>query len=288
MINAIMLGLTRRQARDRFDEIIAFAELEEFLDLKLKNYSSGMSVRLAFSVAVQVDADILLVDEVLAVGDAAFQQKCFDQFHRLKDEGRTIVFVTHDMSAVERFCDRAMLLERGRVLSIDAPSAISRAYTELCFGGLEFGTPDGARGGSHKAAEIRDAWFENESGERVTTVAQSEGVHLCMEVAFHLDVAAPVYAFTLRNEVRHTVFATSSATHPDVREPRTAGDVVVARVAMANWLAPARYDLTPAVVGAAGRGLLDQREDLKSLLVHGTRHSGGAVDIPHSFEVGPA
>ena len=107
LINAIMLGLTRKQARERFDEIVAFAELEEFLDLKLKNYSSGMSVRLAFSVAIQVDADVLLVDEVLAVGDASFQQKCFEEFYRLKDEGRTIVLVTHDMSSVERFCERA-------------------------------------------------------------------------------------------------------------------------------------------------------------------------------------
>ena len=113
LINAVMLGLSRREARRRFDEIIAFAELEEFIDLKLKNYSSGMSVRLAFSVAVQVDADVLLVDEVLAVGDAAFQQKCFDQFQRLKAAGKTIIFVTHDMGAVERFCDRAMLIERG-------------------------------------------------------------------------------------------------------------------------------------------------------------------------------
>src|SRR3954469_24939969 len=98
LINATMLGLTRRQAKERFGDIIAFAELEEFLDLKLKNYSSGMSVRLAFSVAIEVDADVLLVDEVLALGDVAFQQKCFDQFHRLKAEGKTIVFVTHDMS----------------------------------------------------------------------------------------------------------------------------------------------------------------------------------------------
>ncbi|MBW3608141.1 MAG: ABC transporter ATP-binding protein, partial [Actinobacteria bacterium] len=110
VLNAIMLGLSRRQARERFDEIIAFAELEEFVDLKLKNYSSGMSVRLAFAVAIQVDAEILVVDEVLAVGDAAFQQKCFEQFNRMKAERRTIVFVTHDMSAVERFCDRAMLI----------------------------------------------------------------------------------------------------------------------------------------------------------------------------------
>ena len=87
IINAIMLGLSRKEARERFDDIIAFAELEEFLDLKLKNYSSGMHVRLAFAIAIQVDADILLIDEVLAVGDAAFQQKCFDEFHRLQARG---------------------------------------------------------------------------------------------------------------------------------------------------------------------------------------------------------
>ncbi len=117
IINAIMLGLSKKEATARFDDIIAFAELEEFVDLKLKNYSSGMHVRLAFATAVQVDADVLLIDEVLAVGDAAFQQKCFDEFTRLRAEGRTMLFVTHDMGSVERFCDRAMLLDarsRGR------------------------------------------------------------------------------------------------------------------------------------------------------------------------------
>ena len=98
--------------------MIEFAELEEFQDLKLKNYSSGMHVRLAFSVAIQVDADILLIDEILAVGDAAFQQKCFDVFNRMRDEGKTIVFVTHDMGALNRFCHRAMLLERGKMVEL--------------------------------------------------------------------------------------------------------------------------------------------------------------------------
>ena len=96
-LNGIMLGLSPREARARYERVIEFAELEEFQDLKLKNYSSGMHVRLAFSVAIQVDADILLIDEVLAVGDASFQQKCFDVFNRMREEGRTIIFVTHDM-----------------------------------------------------------------------------------------------------------------------------------------------------------------------------------------------
>src|SRR4051794_1461963 len=172
LINAIMLGLSRREARRRFDEIIAFAELEDFVDLKLKNYSSGMSVRLGFSVAIQVDADILLVDEVLAVGDAAFQQKCFEQFQRLKDSGRTIVFVTHDMSAVERFCDRAMLIERGKVVEIGTPSDIARAYNQLNFGRLTHAIEEGERSGDHRAAEITATWVEDVNFERVTALAQ--------------------------------------------------------------------------------------------------------------------
>lgn len=128
MINAIMLGLGKREAAERYERILDFSELHEFEDMKIKNYSSGMLVRLAFSVMIQVDADILLIDEVLAVGDAAFQQKCFDEFARLRDERRTILFVTHDMSAVQRFCDRALLLERGNVVDIGASDAIGDRY----------------------------------------------------------------------------------------------------------------------------------------------------------------
>ena len=126
MINATMLGLSPREARRRYDAVIDFAELREFEDLKLKNYSSGMEVRLAFSVMMQVDADVLLIDEVLAVGDASFQQKCFDEFARIRRAGKTVLLVTHDMANVQRFCDRAMLLERGRVVLGEALASCAR------------------------------------------------------------------------------------------------------------------------------------------------------------------
>ena len=131
VLNATMLGLNRSQARERVDEIIAFAGLEEFAAMKLRNFSSGMKVRLAFSVAIQVDADVLLVDEVLAVGDSAFQRRCFEEFERLKGEGRTMVLVTHDMDALRRHCDRALLLETQRVVAVDEPGAIAARYEEL-------------------------------------------------------------------------------------------------------------------------------------------------------------
>jgi ABC-2 type transport system permease protein len=131
VVNCIMLGLSRREAERRVDEIVALAELEQFTDLPLKNYSSGMRARLGFAIAIQTDAAILLVDEVLAVGDASFQEKCFRQFQQAKASGRTTVFVTHDMAAIERFCDRALLLDRGRILDIGEPARIAAGYRAL-------------------------------------------------------------------------------------------------------------------------------------------------------------
>jgi ABC-type polysaccharide/polyol phosphate transport system ATPase subunit len=284
LINAVMLGLSRREARARFDEVIAFAELEEFVDLPLKNYSSGMSVRLAFSVAVQVDADTLLVDEVLAVGDAAFQQKCFEQFEQLKRDGKTIVLVTHDMSAVERFCHRAMLIERGDVLEIGEPHVIARKYNELNFGRLVHTQTEDGRYGDHAAAEILDAWFENDNGERITDQAQGEPVTVCMEVAFHARIDDPIFAFNVINEPRHTVFATSTDWRSEPTGSFAAGERVAVRVRFDNWLAPMRYTVTPSVARhGGGKDALDLREDLAALMVHGTRVTGGIADVPHTY-----
>ncbi len=113
VLNGVMMGLTKNETKRRLDSIVDFAELDEFIDLRLKNYSSGMLVRLAFSLMMQVDADVLLIDEVLAVGDAAFQQKCADAFHDMKAKGKTIVLVTHSMDTVKTYCDRAMLIDDG-------------------------------------------------------------------------------------------------------------------------------------------------------------------------------
>jgi ABC-type polysaccharide/polyol phosphate transport system ATPase subunit len=286
LINAIMLGLSRREARARFDDIVAFAELDEFLDLKLKNYSSGMQVRLAFAVATQVDADVLLIDEVLAVGDAAFQQKCFDQFLKLKAAGRTIVLVTHDMHAVERFCDRAMLLERGRMVDVGDPHAIAQAYNEINFGRFVQEAADGARYGDRSEAEITGAWFEDGTGERVDALAHGVPARIAMEVRFRAALDEPVFGFTLRHEAGHVVFATRT----DMREVPTGrfetGDVVVVRVALENWLAPGTYRLTPALARAgAGTEALDARENLVALTVHGTRNAGGLVDVPHEIAI---
>jgi ABC-type polysaccharide/polyol phosphate transport system ATPase subunit len=286
VINAILLGLTRREANARFDDIIAFAELEEFLDLKLKNYSSGMQVRLAFAVATQADADVLLIDEVLAVGDAAFQQKCFEKFRQLKAAGSTIVFVTHDMSAVERFCDRAMLIERGRVLDIGEPHKIARAYHEINFGRLVHDRPAGSRYGDQAAAEITSAWFEDAAGERIFAISQGEPLTAVMEIQFHRALEEPIIGLALRNVVGHTIFSTRTDYRGVPTGQFAAGERVTVRVTLENWMAPSTYGMAPWI-GRAGSGdsVLDLREDIVQLTVHGTGNSGGVFDGPHEIKV---
>jgi ABC-2 type transport system ATP-binding protein len=129
-INATLAGLTRNQVEARFDEILQFAELERFVDQKLKNYSSGMLMRLAYSIAIQIPFDVLLLDEVLAVGDEAFQEKCFDTFERFRDEGKTVVIVTHTLELATRFCNRALLLEDGVVRKIGDPEEVVHSYRD--------------------------------------------------------------------------------------------------------------------------------------------------------------
>src|SRR3989344_5258565 len=127
-LNGAILGLTRKEIIQKYQEIVDFAELEKFMDQRIKNYSSGMQVRLAFSIAMQAHNDILLIDEVLAVGDASFQRKCFEKFRQIKKSGKTIIFVTHDMGAVQEFCDRAMMIQDSRVISVGEPRGIALRY----------------------------------------------------------------------------------------------------------------------------------------------------------------
>jgi ABC-type polysaccharide/polyol phosphate transport system ATPase subunit len=123
-INATLAGLTGKQIEAKFDEILEFSELERFVDQKLKNYSSGMLMRLAYSIAIQIPFDVILLDEVLAVGDESFQQKCFATFERFRNEGKTVVLVTHQLDLLRGFCDRVLLLEHGVVTAVGAPSDV--------------------------------------------------------------------------------------------------------------------------------------------------------------------
>jgi ABC-2 type transport system ATP-binding protein len=317
LINATMLGLSPREARLRMDSILDFAELHDFTDLKLKNYSSGMLVRLAFSVMIQVDADILLIDEVLAVGDAAFQQKCFDEFARIRREGTTVVLVTHDMGAVERFCDNALLLEHGRVVEQGPAREIGRRYLELNFSAearakqaveaqaqeaqtaeeaveafahvpehtAEEAAPSGEIRKGDGRAEITDAHFEDDQGDPLEQLPAGQHATFVMRVRFTDEVQDPLFGLILRNSSDDQVLARNNQGMPASGIFR-AGEEVEVRFRFPNYLAPDRYAVT-AAVARAGSGLawLDFREGFTSIVVTSTDPTGALVDIPCEIAV---
>jgi ABC-type polysaccharide/polyol phosphate transport system ATPase subunit len=279
VMNGIMLGLSPREARRRVDSVIEFAELQEFRDLKLKNYSSGMQVRLAFSVAIQVDADILMIDEVLAVGDANFQQKCFDVFNNLRDQGKTIILVTHDMTAMQRFCHRAMLMERGDQLYVGEAHEVADRYLELNFGR----EADGAEGGhtGDGDARVLELWLENATGERLTSAAQHSPITIKARVRFMVDVADPSSSLYIYNEEHRAVTIASTLNENDRTGEFRAGEEVVFSFAFDNVLAPGRYS---PVVELAHRGsgldVIDRYASSFSFIVTGAAALGGIIDLP--------
>jgi ABC-type polysaccharide/polyol phosphate transport system ATPase subunit len=282
-INGVMLGLNPSEARARFERVIEFAELEEFVDLKLKNYSSGMQVRLAFSVMIQVDAEILLIDEVLAVGDAAFQQKCFDVFYRMRDEGRTMLLVTHDMNAVTRFCDRALLLEKGQPVMLDKPEAVAKRYLDLNF---RYSHSDEGKGTEERSgdgnAKILEAWFEDAEGRRTETLEQGRPCTFRVEVEFMAEVDNPVLGVVFDNADGHAVFGTSTEWAGQDTGRFSPGDRATLSVSFENAFAPGRVYATPVVAyRGGGIKLMDRRPNLVSMVVTGTHHSGGMVMLAH-------
>jgi ABC-type polysaccharide/polyol phosphate transport system ATPase subunit len=307
-INATMLGLTPREARRRFDRIVDFAELHDFVDLKLKNYSSGMLVRLAFSVMIQVDAEILLIDEVLAVGDAAFQQKCFEEFVRIRRSGATVLLVTHDMGAVQRFCDRAMLLEHGRRVELGEPERVGMRYMQLNFDpdarAQEETEAQEADAGPFPAAtasagpesrpelrlgdglaEILESWFEDEDGHRTTALVTGRPCTFRTRVRFKARLQDPVFGVNLHNSNDDHVWGANNLS--DQKSGRfEAGEEIVFDIAFRNVLAPDRYFATPAVANAAG-GLSwhDRRDRFATVMVTGTRPANGLVDLPFEIAV---
>jgi ABC-type polysaccharide/polyol phosphate transport system ATPase subunit len=288
ILNGVMLGLTPKSARARVDSVIEFAELEDFVDLKLKNYSSGMHVRLAFSVMIQVDADVLLIDEILAVGDAAFQQKCFDVFFRLREEGKTIVLVTHDMAAVERFCHRAVLLERGEVAALGDPSTVADRYLDINFSGTSADDPNrlgGERGGDG-AGRVVEAWMEDEDGVRQTAFLQGVRCKFCARVEFERTVENPEFSVAFVNAQRQNVFVAGSAHDRSESGHFAPGTSALFSVTFENSLSPGRYALSTLVTRrGGGNAVIDRHENVFTVVVTGARSAGGLVDLPSESTV---
>ena len=283
-INSVMMGLDARLVKERFDEIISFAGLEGFVDQKLKNYSSGMQVRLAFSIMVHSDPDVMLIDEVLAVGDAAFQQKCLDVFHRLKAEGKTIVLVTHAMGLVEQFCDRAMMLTDGDIKLIGDPHTVGRAYLTENFATApsDFVVGEPAPG---EPARLRDAWIANGDGERVDAVGYGEPFSLHVELEALEHIKDPGIATWVTSEDGTRIFSFGAREKGDRLSDLQPGERIEFAVQARNSLSAGRYHVGCSLVrGTAGLDILLYLERVIDLVSYGA-DVVGLVGIEHSGSV---
>jgi ABC-2 type transport system ATP-binding protein len=288
VLNGVMMGLGRREARRRLASVLDFADLSEFADLKLKNYSSGMLVRLAFAVMVEADADIMLVDEVLAVGDAAFAQKCMDVFRERRRAGRTLVLVTHDMATVESLCDRAMLIEGGELRYLGDPQEAARRYFRVNFAEAYSGR-DPAPSGAVWDVNVApiDAWLENAAGERVENVEQGEPIGLRIVLEARHELEAPVFAIHFVDALGSTIFGFNRSLPFASGEPQVvpAGAHVRIGGTVENRLLPGRYFVQCYVARSREQG--DYAMHLLRLLdfvVYGTPSGKGSVSMHADVE----
>ncbi|HSR94706.1 MAG TPA: ABC transporter ATP-binding protein [Solirubrobacterales bacterium] len=284
VLNGVMMGLTPQETRNRLGAVIEFAELEEFVDLKLKNYSSGMLVRLAFSLMMEVDADILLIDEVLAVGDAAFQQKCADAFREMKAAGKTIVLVTHEMGTVEDYCHRAMLIDRGHIQHIGDPAEVGRQYVRLNF---ERGSEvsGGATPGANDEVRLLDAWIEDGAGARLTNVEHGDEIRLRIELEVIHDVPGVEVGFIIANADGVGVFQFGTGVRDeDGSTTLAAGKRVRVSADVENPLAPGRYFVHCGVNNISGGVALYVHNAVDFVVFGGETHSRGIVFLPHEID----
>ena len=246
-----------------------------------------MLVRLAFSVAIEAQADVLLIDEVLAVGDAAFQQKCFDVFNRMREEGRTMLFVTHDMGMVERFCDRAMLLERGRIVCIDEPHVVAQRYLELNFADAAKEHPElGSSIQGDGTATIEAVETLDDQAAAAESFMHGSPCRVRLRVRFGQDVVDPIFSIVVVDEQQQNVFAASNTMRHLDDERFDAGEVAEVDVRFDVVFAPGRYHLS-AVVSRPGTSfdIMHRLERVTSFVVLNPTATGGLVDLPFELEV---
>jgi ABC-type polysaccharide/polyol phosphate transport system ATPase subunit len=282
-LNGVMMGLSRREASARLDAVLEFAELGDFVDLKLKNYSSGMMVRLAFAVMVEADADIMLIDEVLAVGDASFAQKCMDVFREKRRAGKTLVLVTHDMATVQSFCDRAMLIHDGELRYIGDPEETALRYFRLNFGATD-DTNGQPQAGAVPDVNIKliDVWLEDNTGQRVENVEQSQPIHFNLIAQARHDLTNPVFNFHFLNDDGAWVFGFSET----VAERVAAGQQMRIAGEIENPLLPGRYSAECWISRDRVEGNIALHVvRLLDFLVYGTQPGVGNVSVETKVDV---
>jgi lipopolysaccharide transport system ATP-binding protein len=257
-LNGAILGMSRAEIRRKFDEIAAFAEVETFLDTPVKHYSSGMYVRLAFAVAANLDPEIMIIDEVLAVGDAAFQRKCLGKMENAARSGRTILFVSHNLPAVESLCHRCLLLEEGRLAGAGATADVLRRYQERI--------QEKAGAPFQGAVFIKSLELRNASGEPARSFAAGESITAAMEIdTGGREIRTPFAGLGFDTAAGRRVFTVGSYLSPDTLPPVRGRARVVCQIPSPP-LAPGAYAVT-AGLGRSSDELLERVENAASFQV---------------------
>jgi ABC-type polysaccharide/polyol phosphate transport system ATPase subunit len=286
-LNGVMMGLGRREAAQRLDAVLDFAELRQFIDLKLKNYSSGMMVRLAFAVMVQAEPDVMLIDEVLAVGDASFAQKCTDVFDERRRNGKTHVLVTHNMPTVQAMCDQALLIHNGEQRFLGDPEEAAGAYLRLNFG-HESAAASGAQPGLDVTVRVIDVWLEDDDGLRIDNVEQGHPFHFNLVVEALYELVSPAFSFQCTNVDGDWVFTFDKAVQSSDGEPVKvpAGGRIRIAATVENPLVAGRFLLACWVSSLTANGETSiQVLDLMRFLVYGTKSGAGNVLVDTDVEL---
>jgi ABC-2 type transport system ATP-binding protein len=249
VLNGVLLGLTKKEARSRVSDVLEFAELEDFAELKLKNYSSGMMVRLAFAVMVQANADIMLIDEVLAVGDAGFAQKCMEVFRQRREAGKTIVLVTHDMTIVQDLCDRAMLMHDGELKFIGDSEECAAKYYRLNFAASRDQKGEDLERelnavGDEQTARIVSARLSDGHGRAIRDIEQRQPLRLEAVLEARRELVSPSFqVHCLTEDQGIVVFEFILSLDGDGEDRIAAGERVRLSGEIENQLVPGRYML---------------------------------------------
>ncbi len=269
-LNGALLGFTRPEVEAMYDEIVAFAELDDFMDQKLKNYSSGMQVRLAFSIAIKVSTDILVLDEVLAVGDAAFQQKCFDYFMDLKQRKKTVILVTHDMGAVRQYCDRAIMIEKGVIATEGTPEVVAAAYQKLFIKDVEEQTrKDNIQGERWGTGEIRTT--------DVSTSVKDDYVLITTEYEAIQDVQNPVFGISIYSPAGAGLIDANT-----YQVSKRTGDIAKGSKVRLQWKVPnlfinGKYRISAGCTSSSFHKTFDQVAEAGSFRISRETPTGGII-----------
>ncbi len=285
-INGEILGLRRAEIERAFPSIAAFADIGEFIDRPVKEYSSGMYVRLAFATAIHVEPEILIVDEALAVGDAIFASRCVQKFEELKQRGVTVLFVSHDLGLVKRLATRAMLLVNGRVVAEGSPKDVVNRYVGLVVE-RQKRPPDGdgeARLASSfrhgdGASEILKVELLNRGGEPATVIMTGEAVTARVVARFRQDVSDPIVGLLIRNRLGIDVFGTNTRVERTELGELRAGDRIEVDFRFECLLTQQEYTITAATQHWDGSSQ-DWLDDVLSFRVVDSKGAAGVASLP--------